>query len=101
MVSIKYHNQTKRIMKVKDIRNGALYWNTETKRTERVIGKVSPVRVLTYWHGQCEKTYNAGKLRKANTLEVSNYLDGVDISSLKYRLRRMLSRLFSRQKQIA
>jgi len=88
-------------MKVKDIRNGALYWNTETKRTERVIGRVSPVRVLTYWHGQSEKSYNAKYLRKANSVEVANYLDGADVSPLKYRLKKMLSRLFTREKQKA
>jgi len=88
-------------MKVKEIRNGALYWNTETKRTERVVGQVSPVRVLTYWHGQSEKSYNAKHLRKANSVEVANYLDGADVSPLKYRLKKMLSNLFKREKQIA
>ena len=89
-------------MNINEIRNGALYYNTETKRTERVIGKVSPVRVLTYWHQKDERSWNHRKLEKATQEQVENYLDKIDMSPIKLRLRKaraLLSNMFRQQKE--
>ena len=91
-------------MKIDQIRNGALYYNTETKRTERVIGRVSPVRVLTYWHQREERSWNASKLELASQTQVEEYLDKLDLSPIRLRLKRaraLLSNIFKRQNEHA
>ena len=82
------------------IRNGALYYNNITSRVERVIGKVSPVRVLTYWHKTEEQSYNTKTLRKANKEEVENYLEGRDVSTLKKRMVNMINKLFNKHDEL-
>ena len=62
-------------MKMKEIRNGSLYYNEESKRVERVVGSISGHRVVTYHH---KKDYNYPQtrvLRIADTDEVTDYLD--------------------------
>jgi hypothetical protein len=91
-------------MKIEKIRNGALYYNTETKRTERVIGRVSPVRVLTYWHQKEERSWNASKLEIASQAQVDEYLDKLDLSPIRLRLKKaraLLSNMFKRQREHA
>ena len=80
-------------MKIEHIKNGALYYNNITHRVERVIGFVSPVRVLTYWHKTEEKSVNAKHLRKATNSEVAKYIEGQDIPRLKKRVISMISKL--------
>tara|TARA_Y100000401_G_C8324765_1_gene227485 strand:- start:1001 stop:1276 length:276 start_codon:yes stop_codon:yes gene_type:complete len=91
-------------MKIEHIRNGSLYWNTETKRVERVIGKLNGSRVWTYWHGQQERGVRVNNLRKATKTEWQLYLDGKDVGILgrvKYKLEKMISSLKDRDKQMA
>ena len=57
------------------MRNGSLYYNKVLDRVERMIGVVSKVRVLTYYHKQDEKTVQVKNLRKATGDEVKNYLN--------------------------
>jgi len=87
-------------MKMEHIKNGALYYNNITSRVERVIGKVSPVRVLTYWHHTEEKSHNVKVLRKANQLEVENYLNGGDIPTLKKRILNTINKLFNKSDKL-
>ena len=87
-------------MKMNQIRNGALYYNNITSRVERVIGKVSPVRVLTYWHKTEEQSCNTKTLRKANKEEVENYLEGRDVSTLKKRMVNMINKLFNKHDEL-
>jgi predicted transcriptional regulator len=87
-------------MKIEHIRNGALYYNNDTERVERVIGRVSPVRVLTYWHHTEERSHNAQKLRKATKIEVEDYLEGRDIPTLKRRVLNMITKLFNKKAAI-
>ena len=91
-------------MKIDQIRNGSLYYNTETKRTERVIGRVSPVRVLTYWHQKEERSWNASKLELASQRQVDEYLDKLDLSPIRLRLKKaraLLSNMFKTQRERA
>lgn len=87
-------------MKMEHIKNGALYYNNITSRTERVIGKVSPVRVLTYWHHTEEKSHNVKQLRKANQEEVEIYLEGGDIPTIGKRILNMLNKLLNKRDKL-
>jgi len=82
------------------IKNGALYYNNITSRVERVIGKVSPVRALTYWHHSEEKSHNVKILRKANQQEVENYLEGGDIPTLGRRILNTFNKLINKRDNI-
>lgn len=87
-------------MKMEHIKNGALYYNNITSRVERVIGKVSPVRALTYWHHSEEKSYNVKILRKANQQEVEKYLEGGDIPTLGRRILNTFNKLINKRDNI-
>ncbi len=59
------------VMKVKDIKNGSIYYNTQNKRPERVISKkFSSTRVVTEFHGKNQNAVYAKYLRLANSKEV-------------------------------
>ena len=80
-----------------EMRNGSLYYNKVTERVERVIGVVSKVRVLTYYHKQDEKSVQVKHLRLANKDEVTNYLnpplETKYLSKLKERVKARLQKL--------
>ena len=62
-------------MKMKEVKNGSLYYNEENNRVERVVGSISDQRVVTYYH---KKDYNypqARVLRIASMDEVEDYLE--------------------------
>lgn len=64
------------VMKVKDIKNGSIYYNTQNKRPERVISnKFSSTRVVTEFHGKNQNAVYAKYLRLANSKEVETYLE--------------------------
>ena len=64
----------KQSMKMKEVKNGSLYYNEENNRVERVVGSISGQRVVTYVHKQDFKYPQASKLRLADTNEVKQYL---------------------------
>jgi len=61
-------------MKMKDIRNGSLYFNEGSKRVERVVGSISGHRVVTYVHKQDYDYPQAKSLRLASLGEVNDYM---------------------------
>ena len=62
-------------MKLKDIRNGSLYFNTKKNRVERVISnQFSKTRVVTEFHGKQQSAVGTRYLRLADTKQVENYL---------------------------
>ena len=63
------------VMKLAKIRNGSLYYNTKTKKVERVISNnFSKSRVVTERHGKNQKAIPAEHLRLATQEEVDRYL---------------------------
>tara|TARA_B100000902_G_scaffold381341_1_gene417710 strand:- start:53 stop:310 length:258 start_codon:yes stop_codon:yes gene_type:complete len=64
----------KQTMKMKEIRNGSLYYNEESDRVERVVGRISDQRVVTYVHKTDYQYPQARKLRIASGSELSDYL---------------------------
>lgn len=84
-------------MKMNEMRNGSLYYNKVSDRVERMIGVVSKVRVLTYYHKQDEKSAQVKHLRKATGDEVKNYLNPPQtrIEELKVRIKEQFSRIGS------
>ena len=74
LASVTRFRHTIRTMKMKEIRNGSLYFNEENKRVERVIGTISSQRVVTYHHKKDEKYPQTEKLRLATDSEVESYL---------------------------
>ena len=62
-------------MKTKQLRNGSLYYNDETDRVERVLGKVNCQRVWTSWHERGAHATRTNRLRLASQTEVAEYLD--------------------------
>jgi len=63
------------VMKLTKIRNGSLYYNTKTKKVERVISNnFSKSRVVTERHGKNQKAIPAEHLRLATQKEVDHYL---------------------------
>ena len=61
-------------MKMKEVKNGSLYYNEESDRVERVIGFISGQRVVTYHHKKDINYPQAQKLRLADNGEVQSYL---------------------------
>ena len=62
-------------MKLKDIKNGSIYYNTKKNRSERVISNTfSSSRVVTEFHGKQQSAVGTRYLRLANSQEVENYL---------------------------
>ncbi len=63
-------------MKMKDIKNGSIYFNVKKNRPERVISNsFSKSRVVTEYHNKNQTAVPARHLRLANNIEVENYLD--------------------------
>ena len=62
-------------MKMKEVKNGSLYYNEENDRVERVVGRISDQRVVTYVHKQDYQYPQASKLRIADTNEFTEYLN--------------------------
>ena len=61
-------------MKMKEVKNGSLYYNEDSDRVERVIGRIRGQRVVTYHHKTDYQYPQARKLRIASGSEVSDYL---------------------------
>jgi hypothetical protein len=62
-------------MKLKDIRNGSLYYNTKRNRVERVISNnFSKSRVVTECHKQDQRAVPTRYLQLADAKQVENYL---------------------------
>ena len=75
LASVTRFRHTIRTMKMKEVKNGSLYYNEENNRVERVVGSISDQRVVTYFH---KKDYNypqARVLRIASMDEVEDYLE--------------------------
>tara|TARA_R100000908_G_scaffold44775_1_gene21189 strand:+ start:168 stop:422 length:255 start_codon:yes stop_codon:yes gene_type:complete len=63
-------------MKLKDIKNGSIYYNTKKNRPERVISNTfSSSRVVTEFHGKNQSAVSTRHIRLANGEEVERYLD--------------------------
>lgn len=63
-------------MKLKEIKNGSIYYNIKKNRPERVISNnFSKSRVVTEYHNKNQTAVPARHLRLANDIEVENYLD--------------------------
>ena len=63
-------------MKMKEIKNGSIYYNEKKNRPERVISNnFSKSRVVTEYHNKNQTAVPARHLRLANNIEVENYLD--------------------------
>ena len=61
-------------MKMKEIRNGSLYFNEDSDRVERVVGSISDQRVVTYVHKKDYSYPQAKQLRVAESSEYNSYL---------------------------
>jgi uncharacterized DUF497 family protein len=59
----------------KQLRNGSLYYNEESKKVERVLGKVNSQRVWTAAHEKGATDVRVKSLRMANSAEVDSYLE--------------------------
>ena len=59
---------------MKEVKNGSLYYNEENDRVERVVGRISDQRVVTYVHKQDYQYPQVRKLRRADTNEFTQYL---------------------------
>ncbi len=63
-------------MKIKEIKNGSIYFNVKKNRPERVISNnFSKSRVVTEYHNKNQTAVPARHLRLADDIEVENYLD--------------------------
>lgn len=60
------------------LRNGSLYFNLESNRTERMLGKINEQRVWTSYHESQPLAVRVKNLRYANKEEVNNYLGIVE-----------------------
>jgi hypothetical protein len=60
--------------KAKEVRNGCLYYNKQSKRVERAIGRVGR-RIFTYCHDTDPSVVKVDNLIKASSKQVTNYLD--------------------------
>tara|TARA_R100000664_G_scaffold15790_1_gene24424 strand:- start:475 stop:735 length:261 start_codon:yes stop_codon:yes gene_type:complete len=77
-------------MKLKDIKNGSIYYNEKKNRPERVISNTfSSSRVVTEFHGKNQSAVSTRHIRLANSAEVEKYLD-------KTRKGNLISSLFGR-----
>ncbi len=66
-----------------DMRRGALYRNEAKGRTERYVGKVSPVRPVMDFHKQEQEAAMMRDIRLANKSEVDEYVKDIksDVSA--------------------
>ena len=62
-------------MKMKEVKNGSLYYNEENNRVERVVGSISDHRVVTYYHKKDFNYPQARVLRIASKEEYESYLE--------------------------
>ena len=70
-------------MKLKDIKNGSIYYNVKKNRPERVISNTfSSSRVVTEFHGKNQSAVSTRHIRLANSAEVEKYLDKTRKSNL-------------------
>jgi uncharacterized DUF497 family protein len=58
----------------KKTKNGALYFNEEENRVERVLGKVNGQRVWTKFHSERAQDVQTKMLRMADSEECKSYL---------------------------
>tara|TARA_B100001939_G_scaffold317056_1_gene303404 strand:+ start:216 stop:473 length:258 start_codon:yes stop_codon:yes gene_type:complete len=65
----------KQTMKMKEVKNGSLYYNEESNRVERVVGSISDHRVVTYYHKKDFNYPQARVLRIASKEEYEAYLN--------------------------
>ena len=64
------------VMKLKEIKNGSIYYNTKKNRPERVISNsFSSSRVVTEFHGKNQSAVSTRNIRLANSSEVEKYLN--------------------------
>ena len=83
------------VMKLKEIKNGSIYYNTKKNRPERVISNsFSSSRVVTEFHGKNQSAVSTRNIRLANSSEVEKYLD----KTRKGNLMTFFGRLFSPKK---
>jgi len=79
-------------MKLKEIKNGSIYYNTKKNRPERVISNTfSSSRVVTEFHGKNQSAVSTRHIRLANSVEVERYLD----KTRKGNLMTFLGKIFS------
>ena len=62
-------------MKIKDIRNGSLYWNNDSQRGERVRSKTNSSSVFTTFHGKGLACVPANRLAMASSSQWQGYLE--------------------------
>ncbi len=62
----------------KNIRNGSLYYNSESRQVERVLGPVNSQRVWTKKHRESAKDVQTKNLKRANKRQVAKYLDQIE-----------------------
>jgi len=74
LASVTRFRHTIRTMRMKEVKNGSLYYNEESDRVERVVGRISDQRVVTYVHKTDYQYPQARKLRIASGSELSDYL---------------------------
>ena len=58
---------------IKKMKNGALYFNTNESRVERLVGKINTQRVWTVLHKEQPVAVGIKHLRIANPIEVNGY----------------------------
>ena len=58
---------------IKNMKNGALYYNTETERSERLVGNINTQRVWTVFHKEQPVAVRLKDLRIANAVELNKY----------------------------
>ena len=66
-------------MNIKKIKNGSLYYNTDSNRVERVLGRVNGQRVWTTFHETQPKAIKLKNLRIADNDEVDSYLEHAEL----------------------
>jgi len=83
------------VMKLKEIKNGSIYYNTKKNRPERVISNsFSSSRVVTECPRKSQNAVSTSNIRLANNAEVEKYLN----KTRKGNLMTFFGRLFSPKK---
>ena len=75
LASVTRFRHTIRTMRMKEVKNGSLYYNEESNRVERVVGSISDHRVVTYYHKKDFNYPQARVLRIASKEEYEAYLN--------------------------
>ena len=79
-------------MKLKEIKNGSIYYNIKKNRPESVISNTfSSSRVVTEYHGKQQPAVSTRYIRIANSQEVERYLT----KTRKGNFMKFLGRLFA------